>query len=620
MSRTIAMVLALFTATAALAAPQPRPLPEPTRPDLSQLPSHSNDRTVKLLVQMLVQPELGTDPLLREQVVLDLGRTTNYSGVATLLKQFASNDWRTRQAAARALGQLPSYWVAEGYKTALADKDNRVAREAMLSAVQQHYAPAAGAIEALIARGDAQLTAEALNAMTALGASRSETDLIAHLADAREVVRLAALHQAAAAPAGAAKLNEALLKTAAGGDPSLRAAALMLIAQRLGAAAVPTLRQAAADSDWRVRAAAIDGLGCLAAPDPAIAAALKDPMEPVRFAACRACQRTKDPAAFEPLWQVMTADPWKNRLEVGIADVRKAAREALTTNTNPELAVRCNRMLAESLPAILAVKVQRRIHPGRMSELYPSDVGAVHESLAAAGYILARTGCDNKPPVEAIATLLKEHTDSDPALVQVTALAGVIGDKSLVEPLKDYLAYAYDTAVQYYNTRHDEKGPSVAFEEASYMNALRSLFALDAEAAMPFLDQTVDFLVKDQRFDYANEVAMDILVKNPDRVAPERADHWLSQFIIDAHDPAHGRYTRDLRWRAAHLAGQRKFAGPKTAEALGLMLNDERLCRDFIYVAAWALQEINTGKTPDLTEPVVHDAEGLAVRDLPAEQ
>ncbi len=592
MPRLLLVLTVVSFAAAALAEPQPSPLPEPAAPEVYLPSNHSNDRTVQLLVQMLEKPEFAEDPLLRERIVIDLGRACNYHAAAAIARCARDRSRIVRAAAAQAMGLVPLYWVEAPLKNAIGDPDLRVARQAALSAARLHFDGASPQVASLISRGDPELTAAAVDALIVFKKPLEEEELVGLLANPSVKVRLAALRMADIAPKDYSQANQALLKMAASGDPSVRAKALPVVANRVGAAAVPKLRQAAKDGDWRICAAAIEGLGTIG-PDQAIIAALSDSKEPVRLAACRACARTKDPAAFEALWHTMLDDPWQVRMDAATQDVRKAAREALCVNDNPEVAQRACAMILENLPALLDLKGPRRVPPAAIGPaLYPSGQILAHrDRVLCAGFILARTGRIPKEVRELALTSLRQHADCDVAQSEIAAMAAVLDGPAAVEALEDYLTFARDTAQEHYATRHSREGPTVSFCEQAYISALNSLFKLDSQGAVAFIDRTVDFFFGGDRFDLANDAVIDLLEKSWDTLPSEHIDVWLSQFLSDP------TFNDRVRWEAAHLAGVHKFSGAKTRGALAAVIEKERPSRELIYVCGWATQQI-TGTAP----------------------
>ncbi|NQU76497.1 MAG: HEAT repeat domain-containing protein, partial [Planctomycetes bacterium] len=113
-----------------MAEPQPTPLPEPQMPVPLKFSYFSSSRTVQLLTTLLHKEPFRKDPLLRERVVTDLGRTMNCQALPTILESLNDEDWRVRVAAVACLGQMPLYWVAADLTAAVSAKDNRVAAEA----------------------------------------------------------------------------------------------------------------------------------------------------------------------------------------------------------------------------------------------------------------------------------------------------------------------------------------------------------------------------------------------------------------------------------------------------------------------------------------------------------
>ena len=600
---TVAILLAAVAATAP-AEPQPDALDEPVMPEPFVMSPFSNSRTIALLGELLSKSEFSKDPLLRERAIFDLGRTMNYRAVPLLVKNTKDPDWRVRVAAVHGMGQLPLFWVADALIDALSAEDNRVAAEAVRCVVRQDHTAAAGAVGALIARGEPRLTALAIDALTHLGKARDQAELMRDLTHEAVSVRLAAMRNVMLLKELDAALLEKMTQLATGKtvDAIMRARAILVLGKVKGVAVKDILLSAAADPDWRVRASAARMLRRLGR-HAKIIELLSDPAGPVRLAACQTVQHVRDPAAFEALWRMLD-DP--------VEATYLAAREALVHIGEPEVAVRAGQRLRDNAQHLLDLGLPRRIwrrkYPEQEVILGGTDADRVaRRRVIDASYMLGKL--KSREAYQFHLSLLKDLCECDGVLGQVALSVGEIGEPKAVPAILDYLDHGLVSAREFYSTGGGPLGPTVCFNEGVYADVIRGLGVIDPAAGTEQIRKTTFMFAGGMRMQQAVVAVTEVLDDRHDKFSDADLDKMLSTIIVDLH------YRKDAIWNAAHTVGKLRFKGPACAKSLNEMLNVDRRSREFMIVAAWAIQE-TTGKSPRLPEPVVRDPHSMTMRDI----
>ncbi|NQU75821.1 MAG: HEAT repeat domain-containing protein, partial [Planctomycetes bacterium] len=511
-------------------------------------------------------------------------------------------DWRVRVAAVAFLGQMPLYWVAANLTAAVSAEDNRVAAEAVRAVVRQRHLSAGASVEALIDRNGPRLTALALDALTDLGQERAEAALLKDLAHDSTLVRLAALRHARCVRDPQRATIEAIAAMAGDekAEPMIRGEALAVLGKLAGPAAKGVLLGAVDHADWRIRAGAAEGLGHVGS-EAATIKLLTDKAGPVRLAAYRAVEITRDPAAFETLWKNLDDDP----IEVNHA----AVREALVHIDEAQVPTRAGLRLRENAGVLLAIEVPRRLKMNKVGMLTDTQEKRLARSRAVdASYILGELGSDEEYAFHV--SLLTKLSESDELLEQVAVSLGQIGKAEAILHMLDYMEHAIPTALEYYDTLSSEWGPSVSFRETVCGNVVRAMGTIDPMAGLAMYRAVNNLLQKGNRMAQSNIAIVDILTANCDKFSPADVDAMLGSCIADATYPA------EARWKAAHTVGKLKFKGPACGKALDTMLNTERASREYLVVAGWAVQEI-TGQTVTLPEPVTRNPASMVLWDSP---
>lgn len=559
-----------------------QPLVEPTLDQPYVMRLHARARTVDLLIAMLAQPEVSQDPLLHEQVVSSLGRSRSPRAIEPIRRSLSDQDWHVQAAAAQALGEFPAELVPALLRAALAAEDNRVAAQAIRSALRLHFKAGAPAIASLLDRKDEGLTVLSITALTQLDTPLTGPALAQQLNAGSLAVRVAALHNARlGAPAGeAAKTIETL---AEGKDAVLRGLALACLGKINSANAKGTLTAAAGEADWRVRAGAAEGLGDLG-PSLSLVKLLSDPSPAVRLAASQAARKVKDPAAIEPLWKALQDPIEPNHL---------AARDALTALGTPAVASRAGQLLTEQGTLLLEkIKGRKPVAPPTAQEQF------IRRQAQAASYILGQAR--SKEGYAYHLSLMTALPAADPLIEQVAVSLGQIGDPRAMPVFTKYIAAARKVALEYFTALVTGAPPTVQWNENAYASVVRGMVLLGQDFTE--LKAMLEYTMSSGRIAPASLAVMDGLTAPEYKADRQALVQLLSEVVKDAG------YDTATRWKAArHLA---KLKAKEAVPALTDLLEKQRPNYELMSVAAWAIQEI-TGTAPAKVGDPVDGAEPL---------
>lgn len=598
MRRAMLLLIATAFAVGPLQASEPQPAPLPAPPGrIGDGPSyHSSDRTVELLSAYLQLPMSAGDPMLRERIVLDLGRGRNANAVNPLRHCLSDDSWLVRAATVQALSHMPLYWIEPELRTALADPDPRVQATAVRSAVALGLRNAGEDLARLAGADDQALAVTTLNAMTELELAAPSGVLTAAVTGpnaplAQAAIRNAPLHDELPPAWRDAVRNLAEDENA---PLTIRAAALREAGRLNGANAATILRTACGSPNFVLRAAAVEALGDVG-PDTLAVEMLSDPAGPVRRAACLAVVRTGDPAAADALWTVLT-----DTIEVN----RQAARDALAVSRAEGVDTGALNWLEQYGTRMLNAGLPRRLGSTAALDLRKPELAEPREQTSHAAFILGKRRSAEALPM--LAALLTELPDADEVHIRIARAMEQLGDPSATAALDEHLDHAFETARIYYATIRNLTGPAVLFNEESFAAALRARGLLAPSTAAPRIEQAVSLLINECRMPLAAGAALDVFEARRDSFEPSFLDETIAAILSDS------RFGPPLRHRAAVMVGRWEFDGPATLQALRDMVRIEHSRRELIYAAAWALQEC-TGRAPHLTEPRVIEPPDITV-------
>ena len=316
------------------------------------------------------------------------------AAVEPLITALKDSDWRVRQGAAQALGQLGDARAVEPLITALKDSNSDVRQEVTNTLKQLGDARAVEPLIAALKDRDSDVQQGAAQALGQLGDARAVEPLIAALKDR---------------------------------DSNVRQGAAQALGQLGDARAVEPLITALKDSDWRVRQGAAQALGQLRdvrAVEPLIAA-LKDRDSNVRQGAAQALGQLGDVRAVEPLIAALKDRDWSMRHRAAqalgqLGDAR--AVEILVT----ALQDRNSDVRQGAAQALGQLGDARAVEP-LVTALKDRNWSVWHRAAQA----LRQLG--DARAVETLVTALKD--DSSSARHRAAQALGQLGDARAVEPL-----------------------------------------------------------------------------------------------------------------------------------------------------------------------------------------
>ena len=344
-------------------------------------------------VEPLITALKDSNSDVRQEVTNTLKQLGNAT-VEPLIAALKDRDWSVRHRTAQALGQLEDVRAVEPLITALKDSDWRVRQGAAQALGQLGDAPAVEPLVITLKDSDWRVRQGAAQALGQLGDARAVEPLIAALKDR---------------------------------DSNVRQGAAQALGQLGDARAVEPLITALKDSDWRVRQGAAQALGQLRdvrAVEPLIAA-LKDRDSNVRQGAAQAMGQLGDVRAVEPLIAALKDRDWSMRHRAAqalgqLGDAR--AVEILVT----ALQDRNSDVRQGAAQALGQLGDARAVEP-LVTALKDRNWSVWHRAAQA----LRQLG--DARAVETLVTALKD--DSSSARHRAAQALGQLGDARAVEPL-----------------------------------------------------------------------------------------------------------------------------------------------------------------------------------------
>lgn len=557
-------------------AKSPLRIPEPLFQGCPRRQYFGDERTIQLLGRLACN---DPNPLVRQQAVLDLGRTNNPGAISIIKMVLKDNDSHVCSAAAMALCNFPPTESLEPLKEALGNTQGDLS--GVIRAARYVKWPAlAGALVKLLDHPDSTIRADALNALTDMGKSPSCRIVEKLLSDKSAVVRLAAAKNAALADHDE-KLISALGELIRNDEEpaAIRAEALSSLA-KLGAAKYSkTILSLSRNSNPLIRVGATRALSAIGNRER-IAELLDDPSTPVRLAAVRATGKLKIKECTERLFQILIQSPPE--------ETHQAARVALEKIATPAVADKAGKLFIKLKTDYLSLMaLSRRKMTVKQRDEYLRQKRKVARNLASLSHIL--TSLKSYNAYEERIELLKKVKVLDPLLGELAASLGKFGDKRASAAVKKRLIDCAD---------YSRWALLMTFRDPSHPKPVPEYNSVDLIQAAVDLEMT-DALPVIMRFSsmgfgmYRNKEAGWVA----DMVMPVLVDEKTRPAVIDElRKQVHRRFA-PLRCKFESAKSLGRLKATEALDDLRWLLYENRKDRRLMFAAAWAIQEI-TGKTP----------------------